>query len=135
MAIGAVLPGESPQESVVKGRDLVTGLPREVTITDADIREATSQSIDALLEAAKEVIETTPPEIIADVMNRGIHLTGGGALIKGFDRLLGEYLKIPIHVAEDPLTAVARGTGVILENLSKFNEVLIRNDDDLSATR
>jgi rod shape-determining protein MreB and related proteins len=135
ISIGAVLPGEVPQESVIKGRDLVTGLPREVVITDADIREATSQSIDTLLEAAKEVIETTPPEIIADVMQRGIYLTGGGALIRGFNRLLADYLKIPVHVAEDPLTAVARGTGVILENLPKFSEVLIINEDDLSAAR
>jgi rod shape-determining protein MreB and related proteins len=135
ISIGAVLQGESPQESVIKGRDLVTGLPREVVITDADIREATTQSIDALLEAAKEVLETTPPEIIADVMQKGIYLTGGGALIKGLDTMLAEYLKIPVHIAEDPLTAVARGTGVILENLPKYSEVLILNEDDLPTSR
>lgn len=131
ITIGSVLAGEHPQESVIKGRDLVTGLPREVVITDADIREATNQSIDTLLEAAKEVLETTPPEIIADVMQKGIYLTGGGALIKGLNIMLAEYLKIPVHIAEDPLTAVARGTGVILENLPKYSEVLILNEDDL----
>jgi rod shape-determining protein MreB len=135
ISIGAVLAGETPQEAVIKGRDLVTGLPREVVITDADIREATSQSIDTLLEAAKEVLETTPPEIISDVMQRGIYLTGGGALIKGLNIMLAEYLKIPVHVAEDPLTAVARGTGVILENLQKYREVLILNEDDLPSAR
>ncbi len=131
IAIGAVLAGDTPMESVIKGRDLVTGLPREVVITDADIREATSQSIDTLLESAKEVIETTQPELIADVMHRGVHLSGGGALIRGLDVMLAEYLKIPVHVVEDPLTAVARGTGVILENLPRYSEVLIQNEDDL----
>jgi rod shape-determining protein MreB len=135
IAIGAVVPGEEPLESVIKGRDLVTGLPREVVITDSDIREATAQSIGTLVEAAKEVLETTPPEIIADVMHRGVFLTGGGALIKGFDLLLQDYLKIPVHVADDPLTAVARGTGVILENLAKYKDVLIRNDDEVTPAR
>jgi rod shape-determining protein MreB len=135
IAIGAVLPGETPLESVIKGRDLVTGLPREVVITDADIREATLQSIETLVESSKEVLETTPPEIIADVMHRGVYITGGGALIRGLDRLLEEYLKIPVHISEDPLTAVARGTGVILENLERFQEVLIQNEDDLPPAR
>ncbi|MES2436826.1 MAG: rod shape-determining protein [Patescibacteria group bacterium] len=135
ITIGAVLPGETPMESIIKGRDLVTGLPREVVITDADIREATSQSIETLLEASKEVLETTPPEIIADVMHRGIYLTGGGALIKGLHVLLADFLKIPVHVAEDPLTAVARGTGIILENIPKYQDILIQNEDDLPAAR
>jgi rod shape-determining protein MreB and related proteins len=135
IAIGAVLPESAPMESVIKGRDLVTGLPREVVITDADIREATSQSIDTLLEAAKEVLETTPPEMISDVMHRGVYLAGGGALIRGLGAMLQEYLKIPVHVADDPLTAVARGTGVILENLPKYADVLIQNEDDLPPAR
>jgi rod shape-determining protein MreB len=135
IAIGAALPGDTPLEAVIKGRDLVTGLPREVVITDADIREATLQSIETLLESAKEILETTPPEIIADVMHWGVHLTGGGALIRGLDKLLEDYLKIPVHVSEDPLTAVARGTGVILENIEKFREVLIHSEDDLPPAR
>ncbi len=135
ISIGAALPSDEPHEAVIKGRDLVTGLPREVVITDSDIREATMQSIETLLEASKEVLETTPPEIIADVMHRGVFLTGGGALIKGLDVVLTEYLKIPVHVAEDPLTAVARGTGVILENIQKYQDVLIKNEDDLSPAR
>lgn len=135
IAIGSVVPGDAPMEAVVRGRDLVTGLPREVVITDADIREATSQSIEILLESAKEVLETTPPEVIADVMHRGVYVSGGGALMRGLDILLGEHLKIPVHIAEDPLTAVARGTGVILENLSKYEEVLIQNEDDLPPAR
>ena len=129
--IGAVISGERPTEATIRGRDLVTGLPREVIVTDSDIREAMAQSIDNLLESSKEVLETTPPEILADVMQRGIHLVGGGALIRGLDRLLSDYLKIPVFVSDDPLTAIARGAGVILENLPQYQEVLIENEDDL----
>src|SRR3989344_1840199 len=113
IATGAVVPGES-LETTIRGRDLITGLPREVVITDSDIREAMMSSIDNLIEAAKEVLETTPPEILSDVMHRGVHLVGGGALIKGLDELLSMALKIPVYIAEDPLTAIARGTGIIL---------------------
>jgi rod shape-determining protein MreB len=130
--VGAVLPGE-PLETTIRGRDLITGLPREVIITDSDIREAIGQSIDVLLEATKEVLETTPPEILADVMKRGIHLVGGGALIKGLDTLLLETLNIPITIAEDPLTAIARGAGIILEDLDKYRSVLIESEDDLPS--
>lgn len=130
IAIGSVVPSE-PAEVSIKGRDLVTGLPREVVITDSDIREAISQSIDNLVEAVKEVLETTPPEIVADVMQRGIHLVGGGALIKGLDELLRKWFKMPVFIADDPLTAIARGTGIILENLEEFEEVLIQNEDEL----
>ncbi|MFZ2522610.1 MAG: rod shape-determining protein [Minisyncoccia bacterium] len=131
IAIGAIMPSQAPLEAGVKGRDLISGLPREVIITDSDIREAISQSIDTLIEGVKEVLETTPPEVLSDVMQRGIYLTGGGALIQGLSELIGEYAKIPVHIAPDPLTAVCRGTGIILENLDKYNEVLIANEDDL----
>lgn len=131
MAIGVVVPDNHPHEAAIRGRDLVTGLPREVVITDADIREAVSQSIDNLIESVKEVLETTPPEILADVMNRGVFLVGGGALIRGLDVLIEEHARIPVHIAEDPLTAVARGTGIILEDLEKYRDVLIESEDDL----
>ena len=134
IAVGAVIPGD-PLETTIRGRDLITGLPREVVITDSDIREAISSSIDTLVESAKEVLETTPPEILADVMNRGIHLVGGGALIKGLDRLLADNLKLPVYIAEDPLTAIARGTGIILEELAKYSDVLIQNEDELRAQK
>jgi rod shape-determining protein MreB len=130
--VGAVIPGE-PLETTIRGRDLITGLPREVIITDSDIREAIGQSIDTLLEATKEVLETTPPEILADVMKRGIHLVGGGALIKGLDTLLLETLNIPITIAEEPLTAIARGAGIILEDLEKYRSVLIESEDDIPS--
>ncbi|HEY4510799.1 MAG TPA: rod shape-determining protein, partial [Candidatus Paceibacterota bacterium] len=132
IAIGSVIEGTSPLEAIVRGRDLITGLPREVVLTDSDIREAISQSIDTLIESVREVLETTPPEILADIMKNGIYLVGGGALIKGLDVLLSEWMKIPVHVADDPLTAVARGAGIVLENLDEYTDVLIEyGDDDL----
>jgi len=130
MSIGAVVPGENLEASI-KGRDLITGLPREVILTDSDVREAMSTSIESLVEGTKEVLETTPPEILADVMQRGIYLFGGGALIKGLDVLLRDYLKIPVRIADDPLTAVARGAGIILENMETYKDVLIQKEDEL----
>jgi len=130
IAIGAVVDGENLEASV-KGRDLITGLPREVILTDTDIREAMSVSIESLVESTKEVLETTPPEILTDIMQRGVYLFGGGALIKGLDRLLSEYLKIPVHFVDDSLTAVARGTGIIVENMETYSESLIQNEDEL----
>src|SRR3989338_4023382 len=131
MTVGAVVAKE-PLETTIRGRDLITGLPREVVITDSDIREAIGQSVDIILESSKEVLETTPPEILSDIMRRGAYLVGGGALIKGLKELLAETLKLPITVAEDPLTAIARGAGIILEDLEHYRSVLIQNDDDIS---
>ncbi len=130
LAVGSVLPGE-PLETTIRGRDLITGLPREVIITDSDMREAMSQSIETIVEATKEVLETTPPEILSDVMRRGIYLVGGGALIKGLDGLLNETLKIPVTVADDPLTAIARGAGIILEDIEKYRSILLENEDEI----
>ena len=102
-----------------------------MVITDSDIREAISQSIDTLIDSIKEVLETTPPEVLADVMHRGIYLAGGGALIKGLPEIIAEYTKIAVHIAPDPLTAVCRGTGIILENMELYKDVLIANEDEL----
>ncbi len=130
ISVGAVVPNE-PLETTIRGRDLITGLPREVVITDSDVREAIGQSIEIIVNSAKEVLETTPPEILSDIMKRGIFLVGGGALIKGLDKLLSETLEIPVTIAEDPLTAIARGAGIILENLDKYSSILINSDDDI----
>jgi len=130
IAIGRVISGPA-LEAEVRGRDLVTGLPREVIVTDSDVREALSGSISNLIDGIKEVLETTPPEILSDIMHRGIVLVGGGALTQGLDLLLQNVLKIPVYVTDDPLTAVARGTGVILENMENFREVLITIEDEL----
>lgn len=132
MAVCSLTEGEEPLEAPVRGRDLVTGLPREVVITDADVREAIGPSIATLIDSVKEVLESTPPEILADVMKRGIVLVGGGALIKGLDTLIADMLKIPVHIASEPLSAVARGTGVVLEDLEKHKELLVDHDDNNS---
>lgn len=131
IAIGSVVEHNGRLEMLVRGRDLITGLPREILLTDADIREAISQSIDTLIESVREVLETTPPEILADVMRTGMVLVGGGAQLKGLDTLLSEWLKVPVIVAEEPLTAVARGTGVMLENLEEHQDLLLQHEEDL----
>lgn len=123
--------GES-KDTIVRGRDVVTGLPREVVITDTDVREAILGSINAIVEAARDVIEATPPEVLSDVMQRGIHLAGGGALIPGVAHLLEEVLKLPVVIVPDPLRAVVRGTGIVLENLEQYEELLIENEGELS---
>ncbi len=125
-------PGES-KDLVVRGRDVVTGLPREVVITDSDIREAISQSVDSIVEAVRSVLERTPPEVLADIMQRGIHLSGGGALIPGFASLLEEVVQVPVIIVPDPLRAVVRGTGIVLENLEAYEEVLINNEGELAS--
>lgn len=131
IAIGSALPLGAPLEAPIKGRDLITGLPREVIVSDANVREAIAVSIDHLIESVKEVLETTPPEIVSDVMTRGLYLVGGGALLKGLPELLAESLKLPVHVAEDPMTAVARGAGIILEHFETYKDTLIENEDEL----
>lgn len=133
IAIGGVLEGNS-MEAEVRGRDLVTGLPRQVIVTDSDIREAIMPSILGLIDGIKEVLETTPPELLSDIIHRGLVLSGGGALIRDLDIMLQNVLKIPIYVAEDPLTAVARGAGIILDEFESFKEVLL-NTDDASVPR
>lgn len=120
------------KEMVVRGRDVVTGLPREVVITDTDIREAISHNVDSIVESVRTVLEKTPPEVLADVMQRGIHVSGGGALIPGFTALLQEVLQVPVYVVPDPLRAVVRGTGIVLENLDQYEEILIDNEGELS---
>jgi rod shape-determining protein MreB len=132
MTIGSALPDEEGQELSIKGRDLVTGLPREAVITDVDIREAMYSSLTQLVDVIREVLETTPPEVLSDIMQKGITLAGGGALIRNLPQLLEMQLKVPVAVADDPLTAVARGTGVILENIPLYKDILVENTDDIS---
>lgn len=134
IAAASVAEMETPLEATIRGRDLVTGLPREVIITDVDIREAIASSIDQLVDAVKEVLETAPPEVVSDVMRRGIYLAGGGALIRGLADLLAEHLGVPVYVADDPLTAVVRGTGMILEDIEGYREALITQSHELSPT-
>ncbi|OIP78413.1 MAG: rod shape-determining protein [Parcubacteria group bacterium CG2_30_44_11] len=120
------------KDMVVRGRDVVTGLPREVVITDTDIRAAVSHTVDTIVEAVRSVLEKTPPEVMADIMQRGIYLAGGGALIPGLATLLEEMLLVPVCIVPDPLRAVVRGTGIVLENLELYEEILINNEGELS---
>ncbi|MCK6462208.1 MAG: rod shape-determining protein [Candidatus Pacebacteria bacterium] len=131
IAIGSVAKETEGLEAVIRGRDMVTGLPREVAVTDSDIREAIHKSIKTLINATRETIEVTPPELVADIMHRGIVMTGGGAMLNGLAALFESELKIPVYIAEDPLTAVVRGAGIILEDLENMGEVLLQNDEDL----
>lgn len=134
MAIASVAPSRQHMEAIIRGRDLVTGLPREIMVTDQDIRNAIAHSVEELVDAIKEVLETTPPEILSDVLRRGIYLAGGGALIRGLPEFLTRNLGVPVMVAPDPLTAVVRGTSIILNDLDRYRESLLRSDDELVPT-
>lgn len=125
IAIGSAYALDEPLEATMRGRDLVSGLPKEIVVDDSDIRRAMRHSINTLVNAVKTTIEETPPELVADIMHRGITLVGGGALLRGLDRLLAEETKIPVRVAEDALTAVVRGAGIILEDIDALKNVLV----------
>ena len=122
--IGSACPLPEEMETQVKGRDLVAAIPRTITITSAEIREAIEEPLNAITDAMMLSLERTPPEVAADILDRGIILTGGGALLRGLDTRLREETSLPVHVAEDPLTCVACGTGKILENISEYRKVL-----------
>jgi rod shape-determining protein MreB len=109
----------------VRGRDLVTGLPKTVTVTDDEVRDALAEPVTAIIEAVRMTLERTPPELAADIMDRGIVLAGGGALLRGIDRLLGEETGMPVHIAEDPVSSVALGTGIALEHYDVMQRVLL----------
>jgi rod shape-determining protein MreB and related proteins len=128
MAIASVVSTDY-METQVRGRDLLTGLPREVVVTDSDIREAIALSIRELVDGVKDVLESTPPELLSDIMRNGITLSGGGALLLGLDILLHGELKIPVNLVDDPLGAVARGTGIILDDIDSYQEILITNKE------
>ncbi len=131
MNVGTITISETPLEMRVKGRDLITGLPREVIVTDTDVREALGSSLESLIDSTREVLESTPPEVLADIMQRGIFLAGGGAQIMGLAELIESEVNIPVHITADPMTAVARGTGIILEDIEKYRDILIENEDEL----
>ena len=117
LTIGTVYPGKKNEKMEVRGRDLVTGLPHTITISSSEVEESLRESAYILVNTAKNVLEQTPPELSADIIDKGIVITGGGALIEGFDKLLASELKVPVFIAESPLTCVAEGTGLLLDNL------------------
>lgn len=125
ISIGSAYPLEEKLEIVMRGRDLMTGLPKEILVDDKQIRQAISRSVQIVVKAIKETIEETPPELVADIMDRGIILAGGGSLLRGLDKLVAEETKIPTKIAEDPLTAVVRGCGIVLEDIDALRDVLV----------
>jgi rod shape-determining protein MreB len=125
IAIGSAYPLDEEVSTFFRGRDLLTGLPRSIEVTSAQIREAIEPSVDQIVDAIKDTIEETPPELVADVMDQGIYLAGGGALLRGLDTRVAEATQMAVHVADDPLTCVARGAGKILEELDSYNRSLV----------
>lgn len=119
----------SKREMPMRGRNLVTGLPEEILVSEADIRRALEKSVRQIVAEVKTAVEETPPELLADVMERGIHLSGGGSLLRGLDTLLAKETKIPVRVIEDPMTAVVRGAGLVLEELDVLQEVLVETEE------
>jgi len=118
--IGTVFPGSRKEEMEIRGRDMVTGLPRTISVNSKEVEQALKESVSVIVQAAKNVLEKTPPELSADIIDRGVILTGGGALLHGIDQLLAEELKVPVLVAENPMDSVAIGTGIMLENMDKI---------------
>lgn len=126
--IGSAYPLEKPLSTSIRGRDLVSGLPRELVINDIQVREALMHSLKIIINNIKSVIEEIPPELISDILEKGIVLAGGGSLLRGLDKLVQEATLMPITVAEDPLTSVVRGTGVVVEDLESLKDVLVPLD-------
>lgn len=122
--VGSAYPQENILETQMRGRDLVTGLPREVVVTDAQIRDALRRNIRQIVDGVKMVIEETPPELVSEIYQRGILLTGGGASLRDLDKLIQEETQVPVRVADDPLTTVVRGTGIIVEDIAGWQEIL-----------
>ena len=124
--IGSAFPMEQEMSQDVKGRDLIAGVPKSITLSSVQVREALTEPIDAIIEAVRQSLEQTPPELASDILERGIVLTGGGGLLRGLDKRLREETNLPVYTADDPLTCVARGTGKVLEDMQGYNKVLIR---------
>ena len=121
ISIGTVFPGNKDEKMEVRGRDLVTGLPHTITLSSDEVEEALRESVYSIIHAAKGILEQTPPELSADIIDRGIVLTGGGSLVDGFNQILAQELKVPVFTAESPLTCVAEGTGILLDNIHKID--------------
>jgi len=123
--IGSAFELEEEQSMEIRGRDLVTGLPRTITVDSREMRKALSDPVNTIIDAVKETLERTPPELAADIMDRGIIMTGGGSLLKGLDQLVSQETGMPVHMVDEPLYAVVRGTGKVLEELETLKKVLV----------
>lgn len=129
IGIGSAYPLKEKKEMPMRGRNLVTGLPEEILVSDQDIRRAMEKSVKQIVAEIKTAVEETPPELLADVMAKGIYLSGGGSLLRGLDVLMERETKIPTKMIEDPMTAVVRGAGQVLENLDELEEVLVETEE------
>ena len=125
VTLGSAFPSPREPEGEVRGRDLVTGLPRTVTVTAADVRHALDEPLHAIVDAVRVTLDQTPPELAGDIMDRGIVLTGGGAMLRGLDERLRHETGMPVHVAEDPLSSVALGAGRCVEEFEALQQVLV----------
>ncbi|MBI3231793.1 MAG: rod shape-determining protein [Candidatus Doudnabacteria bacterium] len=126
--VGSAYPLEEPLFTQIRGRDLLSGLPKEITVSDSEIRQALMPSLKIIVNAVKAIVEEIPPELTSDVMKKGIVFAGGGSLLRGIDKLVSEATAMPVEVSEDPLTCVVRGTGVVVEDLEDLKDVLVPLD-------
>ncbi len=129
--IGSASSLKTPMEMEVRGRDLLNGLPKQIIINDSQAREAMSKTIAQIVDSIKITLETTPPELVADIYEHGIYLTGGGALLRGLDKEIAKNTKIPVRIAEDPLTCVVRGAGILLSDQELLNNVVLPSTDEI----
>ncbi len=127
--IGSAISLTQNEEMPIRGRNVITGLPEEIIVSSKDIHRALEKSVGEIVNAVKETIESTPPELLADIMSDGIYLAGGGAFLKGLDQLIMQEVKMPVKIIEDPLTVMVRGAGAILESLDELKEVLVEEKD------
>src|SRR5680860_134260 len=125
VSIGSAVSFDEPQEIEVRGRDLLTGLPKAIMVNDKQIREAISRTVSKIIDNIKTILETTPPELVSDIYERGLFLSGGGALLRGLDQAISTAAKIPVKIVDDPLTCVARGTGLLLGNKDLLEKVVL----------
>ena len=128
ISIGSVWPQDEELDMEISGRDMVTGLPKEIKITSSEIRKALMRSTRMIINTIKATIEEPPPELISDLIKKAIHLAGGGSLVRGFDVLLAHETRLPVKIIDDPLTAVVRGCGIVLEDIDKLKDILVNTD-------
>jgi len=125
LAIGSAYPLEKELKTVIRGRDLETGLPKSLTVGSAEIREALAPTVRQIVTAISETMEQTPPELVADILQHGVTMAGGGSLLRGIDKLVAEEVKMPVWVTEDPMSAVVRGCAAVLENNILLHKVRV----------
>ena len=129
IGIGSACSLKEKRELPLRGRNLITGLPEEILVNDEDIRRALAKSVNNIVVAVKTTVEETPPELLADIMAKGIYLAGGGSLLKGLASLIQEEVKIPVRIIEDPMTVMVRGAGMVLEDLEQLHEILAETEE------